>query len=296
MNKTALLFSIIFFSCLFFQCSKKNPCEVPKLPELPCEEYEPTGELIITEGSCFPDVMDKYIYPVRFFSEEWGRLVREGEIKEAYQLPDSVLKSISTLGLIRSFIDIPYLIGESYWTSSVSSFKKIYGIYSDYNSVQELLTRKDAVQSLIAFYAAVKLDCYDPSYKSLADCINLYTDCYGLICEGDRFELLSDCFKTSNYCREQVEFPTMLMALEYLFTTQEILGCFCYKTKQGAIKPLLEKYKIHTNYRIITVMTCIMYDDMLCYFDKESLDSIKQGSFFEDLVDDIIAFAESFIK
>ena len=61
------------------------------------------GELIITEGSCFPEVADKYLYIINGHEPWWN----EENPWYANQLPDDVLKSISTMGLIRSFIDMP---------------------------------------------------------------------------------------------------------------------------------------------------------------------------------------------
>ena len=293
MNKIIVIVTVISLSCLFCQCTKHAGSRE--------ENIFPTGEMIITEGDCFPDVADKYVYPIKYGTDEWYMLFPDAEkfIKE-WQLPDDVLKSISTLGLICSFIDVPYLIMEGYQYSSDSSpLRTSYRIYSQFNSVQELLIRKDAAKALISYYAATKLDCYE----LFSDCYNSYTDCYELICGGyedDCFELLGDCFNILNDCREQREFSYRLCALEYLFTMPEILGSLSHIDKQEAVKLLLANSREYNPDCIrdgnLTVMVWIMYDEMVPYFDKKSLDYIKYESIIGSLAGDIISFAESFIN
>lgn len=295
MNKIIVILTVISLACLFCQCDKNV--------KYSDKNDIPTEELIITEGSCFPDVADKYVYPIKYKSDEWYQLLRDGEILKACQLPDNVLKSISTLGLIRSFIDVPNSFRQQHLYSNRMPYIPLGEIYS-YNSSKELLTRKDAVKSLIAYYAVITLDCQ----KFSEDCWKSYEDCYELICgsiESDCFELLGDCFKILNDCDEQREFPYQLYALEWLFATPEIVGSMNHEDKVEVVKLLLDRnnqwinmgYYVNTgiNPGILYVMGWIMYDDMIPYFDQKSLDSIKYVTYTESLIDDVFAFAESFI-
>ena len=125
------------------------------------------GELIITEGDCFPGVVDAYSYPIKIWTEEWYNMLPD-EKMNACQLPDDVLKSISSLGLIRSFIDTPHtLIILEISASSISPIVKYRSMFSRLNGVKELLTRKDAAKSLMTYYAATSLDCYKSGFISL---------------------------------------------------------------------------------------------------------------------------------
>ena len=266
MNRIIHILAVISLSCLFCQCSKKTGN---------VEEYSaepPEGELIIIEGCCFPDVVDAYDYPVKNGSEEWKTMTADKK-DNACQLPDDVLKKTSTLGLIRSFLDIPnsfvLIVLNSSDASPYRNYNRLF--YSWYNSAQELLTRKDAVKSLIDFYSATTFDCLE----SLSE-------------EGELFS-------------EVAEFYIRLKALEFMFASPEILDRLVQKDKVEIVKLLLDMYKQKknmgiANYSVLSVMIWIMYDDMLSSFSQSSLDSIKHGEIIDYLVDSIIAFAESFIN
>jgi len=266
MNKT-LIVTVLLFSFLLCQCARSNDNEEPQTPEkeIPEEPNYPKGELIITEGDCFPDVADKYVYPFDY----------EGQMNvRACQLPDDALNSISTLGLIRSFIDVPYNIGFRYHGLSSSPWKNFQYLYSMFNSVQELLTRKDATESLIAYYAATTYDCYD----SIVDAM------------------------------EWLDFVYRLQALDYLFAT--LVESLNHDDRVKVVKLLLVKYKQKKNpYNLACIMVWMMYDDMIAYFDEESFEPtgylesladafnfMKKGGTVPSLMDDILAFAEKFIN
>ena len=294
MNKIVLLFAVILFSCLLFQCSVKHENELPckDCEEKPCEEheYELSEDVKLYReqdklnmekyfnSSCFPDVEDKYVYPVKHGTEEWWkynpRNICTGEtpIEKFCQLPDSVLNSISTLRLIRSFVDAPCKIYLEYLLSSNgSSLHTARRLFPKFNSLQELLTREDAAKLLIGYNAAIMLDCY---------------------------ETLDDI--GSNW-----EFTYRLRTFQYLFTMPEILNQFDNEDKVNAVKSLLvtNKQWVNMGYvnsgmnsTILVVMVYIMYDDMLPFFDKETLENFKYEHYPKDLIDDIIAFAENFIQ
>jgi len=227
------------------------------------ENSEKDYTIWISEGNCFPDVADKYSYPIKNEIETWKKMTDDKRMN-ACQLPDDVLKSISTLGLIRSFLDVPYPFSLLQGYSSMNPFYASWSVIYAFNSSIELLTRKDAVKSLITYYAAITLDC----------------------------------------C-EQTEFLYRLRTFECLFATPEILDAMNHDDKVEAVKLLLTRYKqwidlgyVDTalNINILSVMVCIMYDDMIPYFDQKSLESIKEGSYIKSMVDDIITFAENFIS
>ena len=237
------------------------------------ENLYPTGELIITEGSCFPEVADKYQYPVYEFVD-WNRMLDE-ERWEKRQLPDDVLKSISTLGLIRSFIDVQWDFDIMISLSSCACYRhNYYAVYEFLNSVQELLTREDAAKSLIIYHAATKLDCYESR----------------------------DLFNTDDWRSPERDLFYRLKALEYLFTKPEILDRLSHQDKVGLVKSFLSKHKQWqsreiNNYSMIPVLATIMGDDMIPCFDEISLNDIRiNEDYSEKYLNDVIAFAECFIR
>ena len=259
---------VIMFSFLFCQCTHHNAEDESAVPE--GELVIPEGELIIPEGCFFPDVMDKYSYPIEYGTMEWKK-IHPDDWLNASQLPDDVLKSISSLGLIRSFIDTPYPIIHICLYASHMPCVTARGLSFDFNSLKELLTRKDGAQALMVFYAATKLDCVE----SLKEWDNSW------------------------------EFSLRLATLEYLFTLTEILEKLSREDKKKVVEILLVNYRQWlqlndsnpqngNNSRLLTVMVWLMYDDMLPYFDKEILDMLKENILVKDVIDDIVAFAERF--
>ena len=279
-----MIFAAVLFCVLFCRCAdrKENretpPEEIPEEINPPEEIQYPTGELILVEGACFPDVADKYTYRIQLRSEEWYQLIHTTLLSVECQLPEDVLKSISTLGLIRSFIDVPYSIRDSYLISSSRALQTSLRIFSRFNSVQELLTRKDAAESLIVFYTASDRDCIASDERLVQD------------------EL----------------FSSRHLALTYLFTTPEIVDNMTHDNKVEIVEFLLEQYKRKRGgeHDLLCAMVAILTDDLIAYFGEEALDYKNipiWGAILDSLVeafdllgiievDDLIAFAENFIK
>jgi len=270
MNKIIIILVAVL---LFSQCSttkvENGFCNCTSSGTDNVENEFHSEELIITEGRCFPEVTDMYTYPVYEFVE-WHGLPDE-EKWEKRQLPDEVLASISTMGLIRSFIDMKWDFAEMISLSANEGHRlNYYAVYDFLNSVQELFTRKDAVKSLIVYYSAIKLDCYesiDDDWQSP---------------ERDLFYRLK--------------------ALEYLFTKPEILDRLSRQDKVDIVKSFLFKHKQWQsrnvdNYSMIPALAIIMGDEMLSCFDEICLDEIRiTERYSEQYLNDVIAFAECFVK
>ena len=267
------MLAVIMLSCFLCQCKSNKVDDGEEVDDREAvEDIEISDDLIITEGSCFPDVVDKYVYPITPRSEGRETMTLEEQWK-ACQLPDDVLKSISSLGLIRSLYDMPRSISLLYiGSSNPSGFSQARALPVRFNSVQELLTREDAASSLMTFYAATKLDCIESwsTYSSKVDC--------------------------------------QLATLEYLFSFSEILDQLSREDKKKVVKKFLANYEIFFQVRgswppcvrLMAAMIWVMYDDMLPYFDEKILTLAKwshAGINIEvvDSIDDIIAFAKKFI-
>ena len=124
----------------------------------------------ISTGNYFPEVSDKYIYPIVPGMVEWQQLNSTEDAYKLCQLPYGVLKSISTAGLIDALIHAPLFTVFSF-ISSNSSALKWHAHYQDFNSAKELFKRKDAGNALIAYYKLVCFDCFadasDETYREI---------------------------------------------------------------------------------------------------------------------------------
>jgi len=253
MNK---IFILLILIGLFGQCS--NNLTVNNMND---------GEiLMVPSDNCFPDVKDKYIYPA-----VTKNMTPLDKINLS-QLPDNILKTISTAGLIRSFLDIPDSLSNRFLLSSSSPSETWYRIYEQFNSVQELLKRENAAKVLINYYENIRFDCCESDVSILA-------------------------------------FSIKLASLEFLFSKQEILSQMDHKDKRKLVSLLLLNYRrwqeLSVDYYyisgIIPVMAIVMYNDqylplVLYYSNEEDFNFVKQGYALDKQVPDILLFAEDFIK
>jgi len=222
--------------------------------------------LTVSSGACFPEVSDKYVYPIVPGMIEWQTAKSTDEIYEFCQLPDSILKSISTPGLIDALIHAPMFTG-FYLLSSNSSALKWHGHYGQFNSAKELFQRKDAGDALTTYYKLVSFDCITPPFGASGDC-------------------------------------ERIMGLECLFTKQEILDKIEHTKRKEAVAALLTNYEQYPdNVNIIFPMAYIMFTDkyapIMEYYQNhtEKFQYILTGHCYSlDQIDIIVSFAQSFTK
>ena len=270
------ILSGLFFLLFFSQCTNQAD-------ENSSQERD---GLIFTHGMCLPDVADKYVYPIIPGTEEWKKLGSEEEAIKAYQLPDNELKNISTLGLIRSFLDIPMLSSSYHLFSDASSIGRMNKIYPYYNSAQEIINREDAGEALLLYYDAICFDCLTPKKVMHQMDFDEQVRVAGL----------------------QMKFDVLLTAVEVFFSQQQILDRLNDKDKQNIVATLLDKTLqiqevnsyidgyLRSAYTAVEVMANVMYfsnyQPIVEYFGsgKEYI-----ASWAAD-VDDIILFANQFIR
>jgi hypothetical protein len=195
-----LLILTIPLLCLFCRCAN----------DLPAEPIPP---------GYWPAVADAYVYP-----EGVTATVTSGEeLRDAYQLPADVLESISTAGLIRSFLDYPLLI--SYGLSSaLSPIRNSYLVYAQCNSIEELDRRPDRAEALLAYYKAV-----NPAIFKVDDL--------------------------------PLEILYGLPTLHVLFTREKILSEYDRKARQEIVSLMLKRWNSVRPFGAPEAIACIMYDD-----------------------------------
>lgn len=93
----------------------------------------------------YSEVNDKYDYPVKPGSPEWDMLDIHQRI-EALQMPESVLATISTAGLLETCLDFPYLIEIHFGKNYQDGFE---GLLRLLNGFRVLLKRSDLTYVVI---------------------------------------------------------------------------------------------------------------------------------------------------
>lgn len=77
MNKIRVTLAVISLACFLSGCSDRKENELPE------EEIKSTGEMFLKEGDCYPDVLDRYVYPLKYKSDEWNEL---------FAIPEAILR------------------------------------------------------------------------------------------------------------------------------------------------------------------------------------------------------------
>ncbi len=124
---------------LFSACDKNND------PTPRCEPYEA------------PVQLDVYIYPIVPGTPEWAELETGEQMVAVTQLPDSVIQTISTEGLIETCLDYPLL---SHVLTRSTLQRGVEETLDRFNGFQELSQREDAARDLLARYGRMDPACY----------------------------------------------------------------------------------------------------------------------------------------
>ena len=92
---------------------------------------------------------DAYNYPIKPGSEQWKAFLSHSEMVAACQLPESVLKEMSTMGLVETVLNYP-LYDDIYAFNTIQQGFDV--MKAQFNGLQELLSRKDAGTVLLTKY------------------------------------------------------------------------------------------------------------------------------------------------
>ena len=109
-------------------------------------EAESPEETYATENS-----LDVYVFPIPYGSSEWKALHGYRARIEACRIPEEVLKSMSTDGLVQTCLNYPL---RGYWMfSSMNIFAGIRGVIYSFNGLTELMDRPDGGTALLRAYS-----------------------------------------------------------------------------------------------------------------------------------------------
>lgn len=99
---------------------------------------------------------DAYVYPVSPWTtpEKWKTYISHVDMMKALLIPEDVLKSMSTAGLVETCINYPmygdYIAFDSYYS-------RIEMTERNFNGLQELYRRKDAAKEFVRFYQSINV-------------------------------------------------------------------------------------------------------------------------------------------
>jgi hypothetical protein len=96
-----------------------------------------------------------YDFPTNPSTEEWKELKKEKERIEALQIPDNLLKSMTTDDLIITCINYPAF---GHFTAYNTGKEGISRVISKFNGLKELLARQDAPSKMLALFSAGFID------------------------------------------------------------------------------------------------------------------------------------------
>jgi len=107
---------------------------------------------------------DIYKYPVPDYdSEEWKQRTPE-DVKAFYQIPEDVLKKLSTKVLIQAYLDYPLLGLIGAYNSPQDGFNVVR---KQFNGIDELYKREDIEIEAIKFFQNMDPGAYDVNWESL---------------------------------------------------------------------------------------------------------------------------------
>lgn len=107
---------------------------------------------------------DAYDYPIKPGTEEWRQLTTSEERVAAFQIPDDILNSMSTEGLIESVLNNPFYV--EIYLANVPQ-QGFNSFYDEFSSVQVLMQRSDLAEKLIERYNQMDPSCNENNWPSL---------------------------------------------------------------------------------------------------------------------------------
>lgn len=220
---------------------------------------------------------DAYEFPIRPGMEEWKAFRSHGEMLEACQVPESILKTMSTEGLVETVLSYPLSIDAFAYNDLQTGFD---AVASQFNGIPELLSREDAATELLVKYRSIDI-----------------------IVDNDWGPL-----ETGEYILGKVAFTEILMAQDAIISKLN-------KTERSALlseavnisaekSQLAEAYG--TNSQIYTtwiVARVLQHENYAPFMQKvEESDALQlfiangsvMGVDFVDLLDEIISMAQEF--
>ncbi|NJO00384.1 MAG: hypothetical protein HC880_00710 [Bacteroidia bacterium] len=109
------------------------------------------------------DYGNVYEFPIKPGTEAWKEFKTGQEMKDACQIPAHILKTMSTEALVNTYLNYPLLSTIYAYNSIQIGFEKIT---QDFNGLQELLRRNDALGSTLKIYKQIDANVIDKTWTA----------------------------------------------------------------------------------------------------------------------------------
>ncbi len=111
----------------------------------------------IKKSECTPfEIADTYQYALLPGTDEWKGLQSLTEKVDTSQIPEPILRSISTDGLLETILNYPLINDYIFFDKMQSGFNRIK---SEHNGFVEFYKRKEMVRVLVDRYESMSLEC-----------------------------------------------------------------------------------------------------------------------------------------
>ncbi len=225
---TNILAIVLMFSCTRTEGVIEKECDCISIP--------------------VPD--DTYIYPIRPGDKAWSLLVNGYERVEACQLPDSLLKIISTQGLIETCVNHP-LLGDLISSDLPHGLQDaMERMMQMFNCLEELSIRPDAGSKLLSRYLLMKPCCVKDKYMTLdqGDFVNSYSE-YEMIFAQETFidqlsrqELITLTTKALSTYHEKIEYVNYYSWIYGMNTSAFLIARCLFRLQYEPFLLEMEKY------------------------------------------------------
>jgi len=107
---------------------------------------------------------DAYDFPIKPGTPEWKALTTHEQMREVLQVPEDILKDMSTKALVQTCLNYP-LYGDIWACNSLQ--EGFEGVTAGFNGLQELLKRKDAGVELVKRYKEMDIKAFSQRWTLL---------------------------------------------------------------------------------------------------------------------------------
>ncbi len=203
---------------------------------------------------------DVYDYPIKPGMPEWAEFRNSDEMVAATQLPENVLSTISTEGLIETVLRYP-LYAELYL---IEDYQNTFNNMKDrFNGLEELLKREDAAEKLLNRYKIMYAACFENNWPSILE-------------DGSSNEF-------------------SFAYIEIILAQYDILNQLDEIELESMFKEALRKYKVkkqYNNYSIFSIKhsACIMARILLLKENAQFISEYNNNFYLKDFTDMFILY------
>lgn len=153
-----------------------------------------------------PEASDRYIFPIKPGTPEWKKITDGQKLIDTLQVPEGLLKSMSSYGLVETCLDYPLL-------GAMMAFDTIqFGVerqMENFNGFHELVTRADAGRIMLARFKQTNVECMPKGDEIIVGNYTLFFVYTGMVqaqfvfidqlSSGERNELLGEALIKYNH-------------------------------------------------------------------------------------------------